>query len=264
MRLDVDFSLTMESHQRRFELKVAFSSEEDRVVMFGQSGAGKSSTLQVIAGLRKPERGRIVVGGRTLFDHERNIDLPTRERRVGYVFQDYALFPHLTVWGNVAYGLTRFGKWRLTEEERERVAELLRLMGLTPFAEARPASLSGGQRQRVALARALITRPSVLLLDEPFAALDARLRRRLRDELVDMQQRFAVPLILITHDLQDVERLAQTLVVIDLGQVTRTISTSSLRGSRGGEAWMTELAHLCGVLEGSAACLPGTPTVNEV
>jgi molybdate transport system ATP-binding protein len=254
MRLHVDFSLTLESRQRRFELAVAFSSDEDRIVMFGQSGAGKSATLQAIAGLLRPQRGHIEVGGRTLFDSRRRIDLPARERRVGYVFQDYALFPHLTVWDNVAYGLRHLGKWRLSEEERARVADMLRLMGLTPLAEARPGTLSGGQRQRVALARALITEPQVLLMDEPFAALDVRLRRRMRAELADMQQRFAVPLVLITHDLQDVEQLAQTLVVIDLGLVTKTVPICSLRGSLGGDSLMAELAHLCGVHEEPAPC----------
>lgn len=247
MRLEVDFALTLESRKRRFELAVAFSSNEDRIVMFGHSGAGKSATLQAIAGLLRPQRGRIVVDRRTLFDSARAIDLPARERRVGYVFQDYALFPHLTVWDNVAYGLKHIGKWRLTEDERAQVAGMLRLMGLHALADARPGSLSGGQRQRVALARALITEPQVLLIDEPFAALDVRLRRRMREELADMQQRFAVPLVLITHDLQDVEHLAQTLVVIDLGQVTRTVPVSSLRGSLGADSLMRELAQVCGV-----------------
>jgi molybdate transport system ATP-binding protein len=247
MRLEVDFALTLESRKQRFELKVAFSSDEDRVVMFGESGAGKSATLQAIAGLLKPNRGRIVVGDRTLFESSRDIDLPARERRVGYVFQDYALFPHLTVWDNVAYGLKRFGKWRLTEAERSRVADMLRLMGLHRLAEVRPGFLSGGQRQRVALARALITEPQVLLMDEPFAALDVRLRRRMREELADVQQRFSVPLVLITHDLQDVEQLAQTLVVIDLGQVTRTVPLRPLRSSLGADSLMAELVRLCGV-----------------
>ena len=247
MRLDVDFALTLEDRERRFELKVAFSSDDDRIVMYGQSGAGKSATLQAIAGLLTPKRGRIVVGARTLFDSSCNIDLPARERRVGYVFQDYALFPHLTARDNVAYGLRHFGKWRLTEEERSRVADMLHLMSLQQFADARPGALSGGQRQRVALARALITKPQILLMDEPFAALDVRLRRNMREELADMQQRFRVPLILITHDLQDVEQLAQTLVVIDLGQVTRTVPLESLRSGLGSDSLTAELAQLCGI-----------------
>lgn len=247
MRLDVDFALTLESRKRRFELNVTFSSDEDRIVVFGQSGAGKSATLQAIAGLLRPQRGQVVVGGRTLFDSGRGIDLPARDRRVGYVFQDYALFPHLTVWDNVGYGLKRFGKWRLTEAERARVADLLRLMGLEQLAEAQPGSLSGGQRQRVALARALITEPQVLLMDEPFAALDVRLRQRMREELTDVQQRFSIPLVLITHDLQDVEQLAQTLVVIDLGQVTRTVPLRSLRDEAPPRSLSAELAQLCGI-----------------
>jgi molybdate transport system ATP-binding protein len=247
MRLDVDFALTLEDRKRRFELKVAFSSDDDRIVMFGQSGAGKSATLQAIAGLLAPRRGRIVVGDRTLFDSSCNVDLPARERRVGYVFQDYALFPHLTVRDNVAYGLKHLDKWRLTQEDRSRVADLLRLMGLHHLADARPGALSGGQCQRVALALALITKPQILLMDEPFAALDVRLRQRMREELVDVQQRFSVPLVLITHDLQDVEQLAQTLVVIDLGEVTKTIPLVALRGGLGSDSLTAELAQLCGV-----------------
>jgi molybdate transport system ATP-binding protein len=247
MRLEINFTLTLTSPKRRFELDVAFSSDEDRIVIFGQSGAGKSATLQAIAGLLNPLRGRIVVGGRTLFDSSCNINLPARERRVGYVFQDYALFPHLTVWDNVAYGLINFGKWRLTEAERSRVADMLRLMGLHYLADARPGSLSGGQRQRVALARALITEPQLLLMDEPFAALDVRLRQRMRDELAEMQQQIAVPLVLITHDLQDVEKLAQTLVVIDFGKVTRSIPLRSRRDGLAADSLMADLAQLCGV-----------------
>ncbi|MBI5920782.1 MAG: ATP-binding cassette domain-containing protein [Betaproteobacteria bacterium] len=246
MRLDVDLTLTLESRKRRFDLNVAFSSDEDRIVVFGQSGAGKSATLQAIAGLLRPRQGRIVVGERTLFDSSRHIDLPARERRVGYVFQDYALFPHLTLWDNVAYGLKHIGKWRLSEIERAQVVDMLKLMGLHHLAEARPETLSGGQRQRVALARALVTQPQLLLMDEPFAALDFRLRQRMREELAEIQQRFAVPLILITHDLQDVEHLGQTVVVIDLGQVTRTIPLQSLRQSCGADTLMAELAQLCG------------------
>lgn len=131
---------------------------------------------------------------------------------------------------------------------------MLDLMGLHTLAEARPGALSGGQRQRVALARALIVEPRVLLMDEPFAALDMRLRRRMREELADVQQRFAVPLVLITHDLQDVESLAQTLVVIDLGQVTRTVPLRSLRASLSGDSLMAELSQLCGALEEPAPC----------
>lgn len=247
MRLDVDFALTLATRRQRFELAVAFSSDEDRIVMFGPSGSGKSATLQAIAGLLRPRRGRIVVGGRTLFDATAGVDVPARSRRIGYVFQDYALFPHLSVRENVAYGLRHPGHWRLGDAERDRIADLLRLMDLDHLADARPASLSGGQRQRVALARALVVEPQVLLMDEPFSALDIRLRRRMRDELADVQQRFAVPLVLITHDLQDVEHLAQTLVVIDLGRVTRTLPLAPLRRGLPAQELHAELAQLCGV-----------------
>ncbi len=247
MRLDVDFTLTLAARRRRFRLEVRFASDDARVVMFGPSGAGKSATLQAIAGLLRPERGRIEVGGRVLFDAAGGIDLPARERRIGYVFQDYALFPHLSVWDNVAYGLRHGRHWRLDESERAQVADLLASMGLDGLAAARPATLSGGQRQRVALARALVRSPDMLLLDEPFAALDVHLRRRLRDELAEVQARFGVPLVLITHDLQDVEHLAQTLVVIDAGSVTRVVPLGPLRDAMSPEALRAELARTCGI-----------------
>jgi molybdate transport system ATP-binding protein len=246
MTLNVDFALTLCSARREFGLQVKFDSEDPRVVVFGPSGAGKSATLQAIAGLLRPTRGHISVDGRVLFDAARGIDVPARKRRVGYVFQDYALFPHLTVRDNIAYGLKRLTRWRLSAAEQQRLAGLMDLFDLEPMARAMPRELSGGQRQRVALARALIAEPSLLLLDEPFAALDVRLRNRMREELVEMQHRFRVPMVLITHDLKDVEQLAQTLVVLDMGKVSRTVSLPRPSELPAGSV-AGELAALCGV-----------------
>jgi molybdate transport system ATP-binding protein len=217
--IEVDIRKALSSRGRRFDLQVAFSSDEKTVVLFGASGSGKTLTLQSIAGLIRPDSGRIALNGRVLFDAEAGTDIPSRSRRLGYLFQDYALFPHMTVAGNVGYGLKRTWRWRLSKKDRRDVLNLLDTLEIRHLADSLPADLSGGQKQRVALARALITRPDLLLLDEPFAALDTLLRGKLRKELLDIQARFLVPMIVITHDPEDIRAFAETLVSYDAGSV---------------------------------------------
>ena len=223
MNILVDIKKQLGSGRRVFSLEVSFASDQDIVVLFGPSGAGKSLTLQAIAGLTTPDAGQIVVGERVLFDAARGIRVPARCRDVGYVFQDYALFPHLTVAQNVSFGLKRDWPWNLPRSERLRLAEILEILELTPLRDSLPRDLSGGQRQRVALARALIRRPSLLLLDEPFSALDAPLRAKMRQELLKVRQRFTIPVILITHDPDDVAALAETVVVYESGRVIEIV-----------------------------------------
>jgi molybdate transport system ATP-binding protein len=223
MHILVDIKKRLWSGRRVFNLEVAFSSDQDVVVLFGPSGAGKSLTLQAIAGLTTPDAGQIVAGARVLFDSERGIRVPARRRDVGYVFQDYALFPHLSVAQNVSFGLKRGWPWYLPRGERLRLEEILDILELTPLRDSLPRDLSGGQRQRVALARALIRRPSLLLLDEPFSALDAPLRAKMRQELLRVRQRFTIPVILITHDPDDVAALAETVVVYESGKVIEIV-----------------------------------------
>jgi molybdate transport system ATP-binding protein len=158
-----------------------------------------------------------------LFDAAREIRVPARHRDVGYVFQDYALFPHLTVAQNVSFGLKRGWPWYQPRGDRLALEEVLEIFELTALRHSPPRDLSGGQRQRVALARALIRRPSLLLLDEPFSALDALLRAKMRRELLKVQARFQVPVILITHDPEDVAALAQTVVVYDTGRIRQVL-----------------------------------------
>lgn len=221
MRLDVDIRRVMTDPQRPFSLELAFRSDSSRVVLFGPSGSGKSLTLRAIAGLMRPDAGHIGVRGRTLFDDSRGVDVPARERRIGYVFQDYALFPHLTVAQNVAFGLTA----GLRQPSRQKVPEAaqrwLNAFELDGLANRYPAQISGGQQQRVALARALAPQPDLLLLDEPFAALDPLLRGRLRDELVALQARLDVQMLVITHDPADVEALGQHVLEIREGRLYR-------------------------------------------
>jgi molybdate transport system ATP-binding protein len=223
MKILVDIKKRLWSGRQIFRLEVAFATEEDVVVLFGPSGAGKSLTLQAIAGLTTPDAGRIAVGERVLFDSTKNIRVPARQRDVGYVFQDYALFPHLTVAQNVSFGLKWGWPWYLPRGDRLHLEEVLDIFELTSLWDSLPRDLSGGQRQRVALARALIRRPRLLLLDEPFSALDALLRAKMRQELRKVQERFNLPVILITHDPEDVAALAQTVVVYDAGRVRQVV-----------------------------------------
>lgn len=220
MLIQVDVEKELVSHGRAFRLKAAFTSEEQSVVLFGPSGSGKTLTLQSVAGLVAPDAGRIALNGRVLFDSKTGINVPSRDRRVGYLFQDYALFPHLSVAENVGFCLKKRFGWRLSKQDRHRIEGLLETFGISHLARSLPHDLSGGQRQRVALARALFCTPDILLLDEPFSALDTLLRDKLRKELSDIQNRFNIPVIMITHDPEDVDFFAETLVMYDAGSIT--------------------------------------------
>ncbi|CAJ0852494.1 ATP-binding cassette domain-containing protein [Ralstonia flatus] len=217
--IDLVVQKTLASAARVFSLDIAVRSDSRRVVLYGPSGAGKSLTLRAIAGLMTPERGRIVLNSRTLFDHADGINLSAQERRVGYLFQDYALFNHLTVAQNIAFGLKRgwFNPPRRTHDPR--VQQWIDTFELGAVAANFPTQISGGQRQRVALARALIAEPSMLLLDEPFAALDPALRTRMRSELSALQARLQVPMLMITHDPADVEMFGDHVFELRDGRV---------------------------------------------
>lgn len=219
MNIHVDIEKKLTGSGRNFNLGVSFSSDREAVVIFGPSGSGKTVTLHSVAGLMTPDRGRIVVEGRVLFDSAKGINVPARERGVGYVFQDYALFPDLTVRKNVAFGLDTRWPLSLSSSARSTVDGLLEAMELRDLADELPRDLSGGQRQRVALARALARKPKLLLLDEPFSALDPLSKLRMRSEFVTMRERFSIPFIVITHDPEDVAALAETLVHFDAGRV---------------------------------------------
>lgn len=198
-----------------FELDVAFEADEGRVVLFGPSGAGKSLTLQAITGVMRPDSGRVEINGRLLFDSASGLNLPPQKRRLGYVPQSYALFPHLTVEDNVAYGIQRLD----AAQRRALVRQMVELVGLQGLERRRPRELSGGQQQRVALARALASRPELLVLDEPFSSIDTGLRGTLRRELLDLQARSGVTTLVVTHDLEDAFFLGSRIVVIDKGRV---------------------------------------------
>lgn len=217
--LEVDIARRLASHGRTFDLEARFACRRDVTVVFGPSGSGKSLTLQAVAGLMRPDRGRIALHGSPLFDAGTRIDTPTRDRGVAYVFQDYALFPHLTVERNVAFPLTRWWQRGVPPGARSAVEDMLALFELEPLRGSYPAQLSGGQKQRVALARAMVAKPRLLLLDEPFSALDPLLRERMRHELLRYRSRFDVPLLVITHDPDDVATLADEVIVFREGRV---------------------------------------------
>ncbi len=222
MKLEISIRRQFSSNGHRFELDAQVSCEHDVTVIFGPSGSGKSVTLQAVAGLMRPDSGFIHLGDRALFDSATGVDVPTRERRVAYVFQDYALFPHLSVERNVAFPLSRWWQWGLPAGVRDRVRRMLDTFEIGHLAQAYPGQLSGGQRQRVALARALVGEPEILLLDEPFSALDPLLRERMRHELLRLRERFHVPMVVITHDPDDVAGLADEVIVFREGRVAAT------------------------------------------
>ena len=206
MGFDIDIHKTLRSERRSFELHVRLLTHARRCVIFGPSGAGKSLTLQALAGLLRPDSGRIHFGDEVLFDGLAGIDTPARSRGFGYLFQDYALFPKLNVRQNIAFGLQHGLRNPSAKVDGDSVEQWLRAFELQEVAAQRPDEISGGQRQRTALARALVHSPRALLLDEPFSALDPQLRERMRAELDDLLQRIDIPIVMITHDPEDLAR----------------------------------------------------------
>lgn len=197
-------------------LDVEFSvAPGELMALIGPSGSGKTTTLRAIAGLYRPASGRIACHGATWFDSATGAFVPARQRRVGLVFQSYALFPHLTAIENVMEALGDSP----AQQRRDEARALLERMHLHGLNDRRPAQMSGGQQQRVAVARALARRPDVLLLDEPFSAVDRVTRRRLRRELAEIRRDLPMPVILVTHDLDDVTRLADRVCVMDRGAI---------------------------------------------
>jgi len=212
---DRTLSVAIRRQLGTFTLDAAFTMDDGITALLGASGSGKTLTLRAIAGLLRPDSGRIRIGGHTVFDHDQRVDVPARLRRVGYVMQHYALFPHLTVAQNIGFGLHRLS----TGERHARVAELLAMVQLDAFAGHMPRALSGGQQQRVAVARALAPGPRLVLLDEPLAALDRPLRTAIGAELRRMHEATGTPMILVTHDPEEATRIADRIVQIDGGSM---------------------------------------------
>jgi len=203
---------------RSFELDVSFEVPPGVTVLFGPSGSGKSRTLGCIAGIVRPDAGRIVLGGDVWFDDARGLELPIHERRVAYVFQSLALFPHMTAEENVAYGVARGTP---AAERRSHAHAMLAKMRVGHLADRKPQTFSGGEAQRVALARAFAMKPRVLLLDEPFSALDAGVKKDLLAEVGEWLSREALPAILVTHDAEEAGALGDQVVLLEKGRVVR-------------------------------------------
>lgn len=219
MQLDLDLDTTVRSSQRSFHLQLRFASNSSRIVIYGPSGAGKSMILKAIAGLQTPDSGHIRLNGRTLFDAAAGVNLAPQQRKLAYLFQDYALFPHLTVRQNVGFGLARGWLNPRQGKHLEAVDHWLDTFHLQQLAHQFPDQISGGQRQRTALARALAGAPGALLLDEPFAALDPQLRVKMRLELDLLQRRLKVPMIMITHDPDDAMLFGEDVLYLRDGRI---------------------------------------------
>ena len=221
--------VNIEKELGNFRLRVDFCTQGGLLALLGASGSGKSMTLRCIAGLMTPDRGRIVLNGRVLFDSEAKIDLPPQKRRVGYLFQSCALIPHMTVARNVELGLRALPR----RERRAAALAWLERFHLAGFADALPATLSGGERQRAALARTLAAEPEAILLDEPFSALDDYLKWQLELELARTLEDYGGDAILVTHSRDEVCRLAKTVCILDRGRSEPLCSTAEMMTAPG-------------------------------
>ena len=186
----------------------------EMVCLFGQSGSGKTMLLRMLAGLLQPDKGKIIVGSQTWFDRDKKINLTPQQRNTGLVFQDYALFPNMSVQENILYALPK-------HENKSLVEELMHVMELEQLKHRKPDTLSGGQKQRVALARALVRKPKLLLLDEPLSALDASIRIKLQDHLLKVHQQYQLTSVLVSHDIGEVFKLSDTVITIEKGKLIK-------------------------------------------
>jgi molybdate transport system ATP-binding protein len=204
----------LEKELPEYRLAIEFEVAGRILVLFGPSGCGKTTTLRCIAGLVRPDAGKITLGPTVIYDGVAQVWVAPARRDVGYVFQDYALFPHMTVAKNIMYGVKTRG-----EDAFERSMQLMRRLKIGSLAKRFPGELSGGERQRVALARALMAEPKVLLLDEPLAALDGATRSKLQDELLCLHSEWQIPFVLVTHDLEEANKLGDCLLYLERGRV---------------------------------------------
>jgi molybdate transport system ATP-binding protein len=209
--------LSLDVHKEIGELALNVSFESDGPVtgLFGPSGAGKSTLVNVIAGLTKPDKGRIVLGDEVLFDSRRSIDIPAHRRRVGYVFQEGRLFPHLSVRKNLDYGRWMTG----APDDPAELARVVAMLDIEPLLERRPGKLSGGERQRVAIGRALMMKPRLLLLDEPLASLDPARKSEIMPYLVRLRDKVGIPMVYVSHYARELQRIANVVVRLDAGRI---------------------------------------------
>lgn len=251
------------------DLDVDFTVQPGINILFGPSGAGKTTLLDCIAGLMKPDAGQISISERVFFDSRTRVNVSVTKRNIGYVFQDLALFPHLNVEANLEYGLVGLA----AADRKTKVAEVLASMGISSLARRRPAELSGGERQRVALARALVRRPSILLLDEPLAALDLPVRMKIADDLRHSIQKSPIPVLYVTHSRDEVFMLGEHLLVIEHGRVIAEGTPHRVLSAPRGET-VAQLAGFENIFDatvssihedrGTMSCRLATPEINAV
>ncbi len=215
IKIDIKLPINTAKGKKQLELNTCLKANEITAI-FGESGAGKTTLLKIIAGLIKPEFGRIEVGDELWLDTQKNINLAIQKRKIGFVFQDYALFPNMSVKENISYAAT----------SKQKAEELLSLMNLENLAKIYPKNLSGGQAQRVALARALAREPQILLLDEPLSALDFKMRSFLQDELVKILQHFKITTLLVSHDLAEIYKLSHRILELSDGKIIKDARTN--------------------------------------
>jgi molybdate transport system ATP-binding protein len=213
----MSLAIKLLKHFNGFGLDVEWEMQNELLVLFGHSGAGKSLTLQLIAGLIRPDAGFIRNGDQSYFDDQLSVWVPPQQRSFGFVSQDPALFPHFSVRRNIEYGAKGLDK----QDRRKRTDHMMELFQISDLENKRPSEISGGQKQRVALARALIRRPKILLLDEPFSALDSPLRHSMREFLLSLRNIFQVPIVLVTHDTVEARILADRIIVYTDGRIKR-------------------------------------------
>jgi molybdate transport system ATP-binding protein len=232
----------IQRRQGDFFIDTAFQSPKGGVTaLFGRSGAGKTSVISMVAGLVRPDEGHIVIDGRLLFDSRKSVNLPPEKRRIGYIFQEGRLFPHLSVRANLTYGM------ELTPRSLRYVTldEVIDLLGIAHVIDRRPAKLSGGEKQRVAIGRALLTSPSLLLMDEPLASLDDARKQEVLPFIARLSHRFAIPILYVSHSLDEILALADTMVVLDAGRVAAAGAIEDTVHRR-------DLQHLIGYADGGA------------
>ena len=226
MALFVDIEKKLAS----FDLRMKFEMQDEVLALLGGSGSGKSMTLKCIAGIEKPDKGRIILDGRVLFDSEKHINLKPQDRGVGYLFQQYALFPNMTVYQNIVCGVKgamkragaeNSGRTISKTEKEKKIGDIIDLVHLNGLEEKKPKQISGGEQQRVALARILVNQPDALLLDEPFSALDASLRKNLVRETYNLMKDYGKSVIFVTHDQKEAFRLSESVALIEQGEITR-------------------------------------------
>ena len=226
MALFVDIEKKLAS----FDLRMKFEMQDEVLALLGGSGSGKSMTLKCIAGIEKPDKGRIILDGRVLFDSEKHINLKPQDRGVGYLFQQYALFPNMTVYQNIVCGVKgamkragaeNSGRSLSKTEKDKMIRDIIDLVHLNGLEEKKPKQISGGEQQRVALARILVNQPDALLLDEPFSALDASLRKNLVRETYNLMKDYGKSVIFVTHDQKEAFRLSESVALIEQGEIIR-------------------------------------------